>query len=1111
MMKTKTIFILVAIVCFMQPYIVTANEPNTIGIAAELHLTAQEKDWIREHPRIRVHNETNWAPFNFFANDRPQGLSIDYMNLLANKIGIQIEYVSDPSWDKLLGMLKHKELDVMLNIVRTEDRLAYVLYTEPYAFNPNVIVSTKSNRYSSIQELFDKTVAFPKGFFYEEVLTKNYPQIKRLPVADTLSSLKAVSFGKADAALGESAVLHHLINRNMLTNLAISGEVDIGNPDLVNLRIGVRNDWDTLQSILKKAMKTVSVEEMNRLRQKWIMGGTQPKQIALFLTQEEKSWLKAHPTVRIGVDPAYPPFDFIGDDGSHQGVASDYIRLISERLGISMEVVPGLLSWTQILEGAKNKTVDIIPLVRKTKNRENYLRFTDPYISHPNVLITRNDYTFITGLTDFHHKTLAVVKNYFHTDRLRTQYPTIKHHEVESPLEALKAVALGKADAYVGDLGVAGYLIRVHGLTNLKIAAPTDLETPALGFGVRHDWPEFVPILNKALASISEEERAKISKKWISLADERPADYTLVWQIAGVMGVIIVVGLLWNFQIQWQKQVLQKSEQKYKNLAEELKIAKEFAEENAKKIEQYSLEVESKNISLEAARKEAEAATRAKSEFLANMSHEIRTPMNAILGFTELLDGLLEGDKQKKYLSSIQSSGKSLLTLIDDILDLSKVEAGKLELEYTTVNLHTIFQEIEGIFSKAIADKKLQFFVIIEDELPSALVLDEVRLRQILFNLMGNAIKFTDAGFIKLSVAHHYLDHQEQDKVELVFIVKDTGIGISKEQQEAIFDAFEQQKGQSHSQYGGTGLGLTISKRLIEIMGGTISVESDLGQGSVFQIIFKDVTVTSAVELKKELQTTFDIHQVTFTPATILIVDDVESNRILVKGFLGDYPFTLLEAANGEESIKTTQQYHPDLVLMDLKMPVMDGYEASRRIKEDPDTQNIPVVALTASVMREKEEKISQLCDGYLKKPLRKAALVTELMKFIKHSLEEPTASESDSKQKDHSGTSSSIKTLPQSIAPETLHQFPQLLIALENELERWETLCKALPIDEIAEFAKQNQELGQQFDYSPLIQWGKRLESQAHDFQLDLLPSTLEFFPEFIKNVKILLKMDVA
>jgi len=241
---------------------------------------------------------------------------------------------------------------------------------------------------------------------------------------------------------------------------------------------------------------------------------------------------------------------------------------------------------------------------------------------------------------------------------------------------------------------------------------------------------------------------------------------------------------------------------------------------------------------LKQAKEAAEAANRAKSEFLANMSHEIRTPLNAVIGFSDLLSSQINSDKQKNYLSSIKKAGKTLLSLINDILDLSKIEAGRLEIQSETINPILIFTELEQIFALKIAEKRLEF--IIDIDLPATLVLDQTRLRQVLFNLLGNAIKFTEQGDIKLS-AHIRSQENDSRKVDLIIAVADTGIGIPKDQQNVIFEYFQQQDGQTTRKYGGTGLGLAITKRLVEMMNGQISVRSE--QGSVFEITLRDVEV----------------------------------------------------------------------------------------------------------------------------------------------------------------------------------------------------------------------------------------------------------------------------
>ena len=495
---------------------------------SEIFLTAAEQVWINQHPVIRVHNEKDWPPFNYFEYGRPRGLSIDYMDLMAEKLGIGVEYVTGPSWNEFLGMVKRKELDVMLNIVKTEDRQKYLLYTEPYVKNPNVVVSYEKNAYENIEALFGKTVAFPKGFFYEEVLTKSFPQIKRLPVEDTLASLKAVVFGKADAALGEAAVIRTLINKNMLSGLQISGEVILGNPDLTNLRLAVRDDWPLLQSALMKAMAEVTPQEMNRIRQKWLvvdkrqtegsdsaLSDASAGKITIPLSVEERSWLAEHPKIRFTGDPDWLPQEAYTGEGQYIGIVADILDLIEARLGIIFERVP-VKSWNEAVRLAETAEVDI--LSETTSSERETLTFTEPYLDFPVVIIAGQGTAPISDPGELKGNRVAVVKGYGYVVPFRRQFPGLDFVEVETVRDGLMQLSAREIDAFISAAPTAFYLMSELGLMNLKVIGYTGLSID-LGFGVRQDMPLLVSILNKALASITEEEKIIIRQKWVPIID----------------------------------------------------------------------------------------------------------------------------------------------------------------------------------------------------------------------------------------------------------------------------------------------------------------------------------------------------------------------------------------------------------------------------------------------------------------------------------------------------------------------------------------------------------------------------------------------------------------
>jgi signal transduction histidine kinase/CheY-like chemotaxis protein len=558
---------------------------------------------------------------------------------------------------------------------------------------------------------------------------------------------------------------------------------------------------------------------------------------------------------------------------------------------------------------------------------------------------------------------------------------------------------------------------------------------------VAEENAELISILNKMLGLLTQKKKNDIYNNWVT-RQKQLVDYSLIWKIMLVASVFLVLMLYWN-----------------RRLAHEVSLRK-------------------------IAEKQALRASSAKSDFLANMSHEIRTPMNSVLGFAELLDNMIGDAEQKSYLKSIRTGGKALLEIINDILDLSKIEAGKMAIRPEPLSLQALFDEIHDFFKARMAQKNLLFIIQVAEDFPRYITMDSMRLRQVLVNLIGNALKFTESGSICLDCHDVEID-EDKDVVSFTLTVADTGVGIPPEQQQAIFNKFEQQEGQDNARYGGTGLGLSICRSLTELMGGQISVSSSPGKGSHFNVVFANIAMARK-NAEREVGEQISISQ--FRPANVLIADDIHDNRRLVTGHFKGSAISFFEADNGRDALTLLSQIQMDMVLMDLRMPVLNGYETITAMKQDDTLQHIPVVAFTASVMGEDMEKVDQYgFDDYLRKPVSRQELLRVASQFLP--LADPAV--------EHSETALETDDL-------ALPQLSESLEILENEmLPRWQAIKDKGDFELIGQFTENLHSHALQYSSSSIAGFADRLQEYVTSFDIIEVDSMMKQFPVLVSAMK--------
>jgi len=680
-----------------------------------------------------------------------------------------------------------------------------------------------------------------------------------------------------------------------------------------------------------------------------------------------ESFKQADRQLIVGSEFDYPPFALITPEGQADGYSVDLIKAVAEVMKLNIHFKTG--PWSEVRAALENREIDILPLVGYSEERDKKMDFTMPHtIVYDSIFIRKEDaekFQNFHTITDLKEKKVIVLRSDNANDYVvGIGVSTENIVLADTNPQAMKMLASGQYDYVLMPKLMGLLIIRDEKLDNIQpIGSPIEDYTRAFCFAVKDGDVKLVTLLNDGLNIIKATgQYDEIYDKWFGALESKTIDWRLILKIiffaVTIFLILLTVSFAWSLSL--KKQVAQRTKELQIEINERKRI--EIDLRNAK-------------TTLEDAYHKAEAANRTKGQFLANMSHELRTPLNGILGYAQIFlrDKNLT-NKQLEGARIIQCSGEYLLSLINDILDISKIEAQHTTLQPTDFRFITFLHTTNELIEIRARQKNINFIYKPSSQLPTIVHADEKRLRQILINLLGNAVKFTQQGGVTFKVS--YQNNQ------LFLEIEDTGIGIAEKDLEIIFEPFQQVNASFNDKTEGTGLGLTIAKKLIDMMSGQLEVISELGKGSRFSVILPmpKVTQSSIIETEKEISIITGFIGV---KKKILVIDDKWENCSVITNLLTPLGFEVTEASNGREGLAKLNEIYPDLVLTDLVMPIMDGFEFMRQIKKMPSFAQIPVIALSASFL-DYQPDMDMSCVAFIPKPFQ----IDELLAAIQQQLD---------------------------------------------------------------------------------------------------------------------------
>jgi PAS domain S-box-containing protein len=965
---TRWLFLILILVCAF-----SAQE------ASAIQFTPEEQAFLHEHPVWHMAGGDS-PPFQWIdEKGQFQGIAADYRALIESRLGVRLEPVPAASWTASLEQMRRRECDISLLTAQTPDRDVFLLFTDPLLVLPPVIITRTDNTWvKSLADLAGRHVTVGRSWPIQERLTRDHPEIILSPRETIDAAISAVALGDADAYVGDLASATQSIDRLGIRNLKVAAET----PYTFPFRIAVRKDWPMAVALLDKAIATITPVEHDAIYHKWVS-----------VRGEGLSWKRI-------LAIASP---------SLIGCALLVLLILNRRL--SREVTRRKSSehdlrtseerWNFALEGSRDGVWD-------WNVKTNEVFFSPRW------------------------KTMLGYSEEELPNRLEEWFNRIHRDDFDRALDAIQQHLRGDTPAYevehrvqTKDGSYVWILARGKVMTRDEAGAPSRMVGTHTDITERRRMEEALRRNEEHLEETVRQRTAELEKaehRLREVTDRIPgAVYQLTQDADGVFSFVFcsegmekMVGVsseeaVHDVQAVWNvihpddfAELIMKANESAKYLTryvQDLRIQQpdgrrwwiRAESEPQRRPDGSTLwngnimditERKSLEEQLAVAKAAAESASRAKSAFLANMSHEIRTPMNAILGFSQLMlrDAALT-PAQRQHLDTINRSGEHLLGLINDVLEMSKIEAGRIRLQPGHFDLHALLDDLDRLFRLRTDARQLRFSIEREADLPQFVRADERKLRQIFTNLIGNAVKFTEWGGILVRV---HTSGSDAGKVRLFAEVEDTGPGIAPDDLSRLFLEFEQTESGIRTG-GGTGLGLAISREFVRLMGGEMKVESEIGRGTRFSFdVLIEAGEAHGVETRPDQRRVLAL-QPEFLGLRVLIADDTPENRSFLEQLLQPLGFQTRVVADGAQAVEEFERWLPQLVLIDLRMPVLDGYEAIRCMRKFPHGAQTPIIAVTASAFDENRRHVLEAGgDEFLGKPFREAELFEKIGRLTK-------------------------------------------------------------------------------------------------------------------------------